>query len=221
MDKEKELKRLGKQELIHRILSDEEKIEVLNNRVRELEMQIREAMERQQNQRIDLEEAGSVAEASLRLTDVFREAQKAADIYLMNIQDMEERGKAEFEQKVQEASDEARRILVEAEKEGRKLRRQAELEASRREHEADKYYETIRERTRSALVNLSRFNEDYENLKKIADNQPSESLLIMTNDDRNVESEVDNGKGEIDARKLYQSVDSLVENDQGIEETVA
>ena len=37
------------------------------------------------NKRIDIQRSGSIAEASLKLTKIFEEAQKAADLYLSNI----------------------------------------------------------------------------------------------------------------------------------------
>ena len=51
-------------------------------RIRELE---EEMAEWKKSRRIELEKAGSIAEASLRLNGVFEAAQKAADQYLENI----------------------------------------------------------------------------------------------------------------------------------------
>ncbi|MCY7237644.1 DNA repair protein [Streptococcus infantarius] len=41
--------------------------------------------EKLENQEIKLANAGSIAEASLSLTKVFEESQKAADLYLKNV----------------------------------------------------------------------------------------------------------------------------------------
>ena len=47
--------------------------------------ELAKANEKLENQEIRLANAGSIAEASLALTKVFEEAQKAADIYLENV----------------------------------------------------------------------------------------------------------------------------------------
>ena len=56
-------------------------------RIRELE---EEMAEWKKSRRIELEEAGSIAEASLRLNGVFEAAQKAADQYLENLRRLSE-----------------------------------------------------------------------------------------------------------------------------------
>jgi hypothetical protein len=48
--------------------------------------ELREMLERQQNfRRIEIEKAGSIAEAALKLNGIFEAAQRAADQYLMNV----------------------------------------------------------------------------------------------------------------------------------------
>ena len=56
-------------------------------RIKELE---EEMAEWKKSRRIELEEAGSIAEASLRLNGVFEAAQKAADQYLENLRRLSE-----------------------------------------------------------------------------------------------------------------------------------
>ena len=50
-----------------------------------LRAQLAEANARLEERRIAIEESGSIAEASLKLTKVFEEAQKAADLYVENV----------------------------------------------------------------------------------------------------------------------------------------
>ena len=218
--RERELKRMGKAELVRLAFSQETHIRNLQNRIAEIE---KEARDIAQDRRIEISEAGSIAEASIRITDVFEEAQKAADVYLFNIRELEEQHKREVDIRMKEAQDEAAGIVEEARKqaealvkegraEGARIRAEASLAASKREKEADKYYENIKERTRSALMNLSRFNEDYEKLKQIAEHQPEESMLVISSEDGKARSDVGTEDGTIDAAKLYQSVDSLLES---------
>lgn len=61
------------------------KLDRKDARIRELEKELRAL---RLNRKIQLEEAGSIAEAALKLNDVFEVAQKAADQYLYNLQRM-------------------------------------------------------------------------------------------------------------------------------------
>ena len=74
---DKELKKLSRSELLEILLDQAQEIELLNEQIDILKA-------KQKTKEIKLQEAGSIAEASLKLTEVFEEAQKAADIYLEN-----------------------------------------------------------------------------------------------------------------------------------------
>ncbi|MEX2784210.1 DNA repair protein [Streptococcus sp. H49] len=86
----KNLRKLKKTELLEIMLAQSEEIEALKN-------QLAAAEEKLADREIILEESGSLAEASLKLTNIFAEAQKAADLYLNNIKARlgEEDGKAD------------------------------------------------------------------------------------------------------------------------------
>ena len=75
---EKELMKLKRLELLEIMLAQSKEIDSLRE-------QLAEANARLEDRNIAIEESGSIAEASLRLTKVFEEAQKAADLYLENI----------------------------------------------------------------------------------------------------------------------------------------
>ena len=64
-----------------------DKLDEKDARIRELEEEMAEWKE---SRRIELEKAGSIAEASLRLNGVFEAAQKAADQYLENLRRLSE-----------------------------------------------------------------------------------------------------------------------------------
>ena len=72
---EKELLKLNKSEMLEIMLAQSREIDSLRE-------QLAEAEARLEDRRITIEKAGSLAEASLKLTKVFEEAQKAADLYL-------------------------------------------------------------------------------------------------------------------------------------------
>ena len=75
---EKELLKLKKSELLEIMLAQSKEIDSLRAQLEEANAELRD-------KRIAIEESGSIAEASLTLTKIFEEAQKAADIYLENV----------------------------------------------------------------------------------------------------------------------------------------
>ena len=73
-----DLHKLGKTELLQIIYEQEKQIASLKKEVEDLNKKINDRT-------IELEEAGSIAEASLRINKIFEEAQKAADEYLNSV----------------------------------------------------------------------------------------------------------------------------------------
>ena len=75
---EPDLTKLKKHDLLEIMLAQSKEIDSLRNRVAELEAQL-EARE------LEFNKIGSIAEASLAVTNIFKEAEKAAVIYIENI----------------------------------------------------------------------------------------------------------------------------------------
>lgn len=75
---ERTLKQLKKIELYEILLAQSKEID-------RLKQELIETQQKLENKQIIIQEAGSLAEAALKLTKIFEEAQKAADIYLKNI----------------------------------------------------------------------------------------------------------------------------------------
>lgn len=90
---EKDFRKLKRVELYEIMLAQAEEIDDLRN-------QLTAAKKELQNKRIDIQRSGSIAEASLKLTKIFEEAQKAADLYLSNIK--KETGDADEQSKLPE-----------------------------------------------------------------------------------------------------------------------
>ena len=114
---ERDLHRLNRRELLQLLLAQSEELEAtkaerdqvtaerdqlaetyerLRKRLDQKDAHIhglRELLESQRNKRrIELAEAGNIAEAALQLTGIFEAAQKAADQYLYNVQLLAESG---------------------------------------------------------------------------------------------------------------------------------
>lgn len=77
-DKNKDLTKLKKKDILKIMLDQGKEIDRLNARVAELEAEL-------QDREIRKDRVGSLAEASLAVTKIFEEADKAAMIYLDNI----------------------------------------------------------------------------------------------------------------------------------------
>ncbi len=75
---EVDLSKLKKRDLLEIMLRQGEEIDKLRAQVAELETKI-------EDRQFSINRAGSIAEASLAVTDIFKEAEKAAMIYLENI----------------------------------------------------------------------------------------------------------------------------------------
>ena len=75
---ERTLKQLKKIELYEILLAQSKEID-------RLKQELIETQQKLENMQIIIQEAGSLADAALKLTKIFEEAQKAADIYLKNI----------------------------------------------------------------------------------------------------------------------------------------
>ena len=75
---EKELLKLKRSEMLEIMLAQSREIDSLRE-------QLEEANAKVEDRELRLKDCGSIAEASLRLTNIFTEAQKAVDLYVENI----------------------------------------------------------------------------------------------------------------------------------------
>lgn len=98
----KELKRLSRADLLELLLRERRENEQLRAEIESLEKQLADRS-------IAIQNAGSVAEASLRLSGIFSAAQKAADQYLENVRRLNARQKSLCEQ-MKAKTDESRLI---------------------------------------------------------------------------------------------------------------
>lgn len=82
---EKELKRLNRKQLLELLLMQIERADELERRLSETEEKLKSRELTEMN-------AGSIAEAALKLSGIFEAAQEAADLYLENVK--RQQGKA-------------------------------------------------------------------------------------------------------------------------------
>ena len=81
---ETDLSKLKKKDLLEIMLAQSKEIDSLREKVADLEAQLA-------NREFEFEKIGSIAEASLAVTNIFKDAEEAARIYLENIRRSYER----------------------------------------------------------------------------------------------------------------------------------
>lgn len=116
---DKELQKLSRTELLELLISQTEENE-------RLKKQIEASSAKLTDRQINIENAGSIAEASLMLNGVFEAAEKAAKQYLENIERLNDNTENECRSIRENAEKEAADILKNAADEGDKIRAKAE-----------------------------------------------------------------------------------------------
>lgn len=101
---DRELRRLNRKDLLELLIEQTKKTAELQNRVKQLELKLEE-------KQLNVSESGTLAEAALRISNVFSDADKAAELYLENIRTNE----AESSRILDEAKTKAEEILQDAE----------------------------------------------------------------------------------------------------------
>lgn len=122
---DRDLRKLSRRDLLELLVQQEQQKEILEARVAHLE-------ERLNNRSIEIDNAGSIAEAALILNGVFENAEKAAAQYLENIKHCSEQQESIYNRIVSEAEQKAKAIINNAE-----IEKQQEMEA------ADAYWKEL------------------------------------------------------------------------------
>lgn len=123
---EKELKRLGRRELIE-IIASMKKTELENQK------RLAKADEQLASRTIYISNAGSIAEAALALNGVFESAQAAADTYLQSVR----ASNAQIEERIAQAEAKSRRLLLDAEQLANARLEEADAQCAQKLAEAD------------------------------------------------------------------------------------
>ena len=127
---DEELRKLKRADLLELLVAQGKENEALQEKLRQAEAAL-------WDRQIQLDEAGNIAEAALRLSGVFEAAQQASDQYLESIRKkheetesrcarLEETSRARAEQLEQESKAQAERLVAEAEEKARALTEETE-----------------------------------------------------------------------------------------------
>ncbi|MBQ6999711.1 MAG: hypothetical protein IJN67_01530 [Oscillospiraceae bacterium] len=142
---DRELKRLSRPQLLEMLLMQAKEVSRLREELEQAQTQL-------ECRRIQIEEAGSIAEASLKLNNVFDTAQAAADQYLQNIRQTLE----ETQKRCRQMEEDTRRRCEE-------MQRTAESEAAA-------CWDAIREKIRDPFLD----NESWQEMLKILEDKPGD-----------------------------------------------
>ena len=85
--KEKDLRRLKRVELLDMLIEQGKLVEAQEEEINKLKGQVEKLNRKLEDRKVDLENTGSIAEASLRIAKVFMAAEDAAKIYLENLKE--------------------------------------------------------------------------------------------------------------------------------------
>lgn len=116
---DKELKRLGRAELLEMLLAQVKENENLKTRLDEMQAQL-------DSRQIMMNEASSIAEAALQLNGVFQAAERAAAQYLENIRRLSSEEETTFQHIETEARKKAEVIRAEADAYSRQVHSQVD-----------------------------------------------------------------------------------------------
>ena len=105
----KELKKLGRRELVDIIYQLKVNEQQLQEKIAALEESLQE-------KRIRISVAGSIAEAAMDMTNIFTTAQMTADLYLREVASLKEDTEKECAKMIEDAKDTATKMLMDSEK---------------------------------------------------------------------------------------------------------
>ena len=111
---DKELRRLNRRELLELLVAQSREID-------RLRAQLDTAEQRLADRQLQINQAGSIAEASLQINQVFEAAQRAAEQYLENVRSLSARQEQLCRQQEQETAQKTSAMLAEAEQRCRAL----------------------------------------------------------------------------------------------------
>lgn len=137
---DKELRKLSRAELLEMLLEQSKEAASLREQLEEARAQL-------QSRQLQLEEAGNLADAALRINGVFQAAQEAAEQYLENIRQLELRQEALCEEAGKTRA-EADKLLTETQARCSAMEKEIEIKYSRAVEkfraDAQRYWEEIK-----------------------------------------------------------------------------
>ena len=111
----KELKNLSRRELVDIIYQMKKNEQLMQDEITSLQSEVGSLQEALRDKRIQISNAGSIAEAAISVTNLFSTAQTTADLYLQEIARMKQETQTECEKLIREAKQTAAEIISQSE----------------------------------------------------------------------------------------------------------
>lgn len=157
---DKDLRRLSRENLLSLLLEQSKEIE-------KLRQQLNTAEEALADRTIQIQKAGSIAEASLQLSGIFEAAQIACQQYTENIALLSQKQEEICAQREKESREEAQRILAQARKEAEELENRTRMQCEKIQEDAriqaEQYWNIISRK----LTALAEENEQTRGLLQV------------------------------------------------------
>ena len=156
---ERELKRLSRVELLEVIVMQSDELEAVKKQSEALQTENEELKKKLDDREIAIRESGNLAEASLAVTKIFAEAEKAAAIYKENVA-RQQGGEGAYAQMqtpmdteatVRAAQQRAEGIIEEAKQKAKHLLVQAEQYSANTRRQADAYWNDTQQKVQRFL----------------------------------------------------------------------
>ena len=103
---EKDLKKLNRYQLLEMLI-------IQTQRANELEKQLEEVQAKLDSRNVQMQDIGSIAEASLQLSGIFEAAQNAAELYLNGVKERAAALEMEYKQRAEAILEQASQLLEE------------------------------------------------------------------------------------------------------------
>lgn len=154
---DQDLKKLNRRELLELLLKQSTEIQSLQEQLRRSEAALAD-------RRLRIDQAGSIAEASLQLNGIFEAAQAACQQYTENIQQLSQRQEELCARMDRESRERAAAIVAEAEEKSRQLEQETQTHCqqllAQAEAESQAYWDEV-------SAKLQAFSDEHAELQRL------------------------------------------------------
>lgn len=154
---EHELKKLSRQDLLEMLIAQSREMQALQDRLTAAEDALRQ-------KQIQIDKAGSIAEASLNLSGIFEAAQDACKQYTDNIENLSRRQEEVCARREKESKEKAKRLLAEALRQKERMERETKAACEQMTRQAK---EEAQEYWNGAFRKLNAFLTEHEELRRM------------------------------------------------------
>lgn len=145
----KELRKLRRADLLEMLMTQMKENESLKQQMEDL-------VDRLNSRNILLSNAGSIAEAAVRVNGVFQAAQEAGDQYLENLERLEKEKQEEYRQMMEKSETECRELREKTELECRQICQEAEFRCQQMKEETEAECHKLRQETKDKCEEVFR-----------------------------------------------------------------